>query len=659
MSKYKTKVKIAQIQSLVEEKKYKKAAALLATLDVMQVRSRADLHTFAEVYMKTEQYEAAKATYLRLYKKNRSKRVLHRLIYLAIRTNEMDEAEEYYIEFLGLSTNQRENLILRYRIDKAKGAPVSRLIETLQDLKKVEYIEEWAYELAKLYQRAGRLKECEQECRDIQLWFGQGEIVERSKVLMTYLRTNGTMIEDDRDYTEEPKEEPNPLDTGSLPELDMDILKRKKEEQKGGTARERFLKVTGLWSEEDEEALREERRQEKLQEQQEHPDEESIRLQQHLMEAVRDIDGDSVEEPEDAENVASDEPVEAEDAPDEVMAEAEKTGATGSEEWAEESGQDRSDEPCTDEELEDDREERTSEDGEPDDPEDETDDLDDDPGEDEALSMDEEEDWDSLEQEQNEPHERKAPDHTGITQDLAETIAQIVAMEKNNLLQTEPVVANDTPVTGQPQIPQGMEEITGENPDEEDITMIDLDEIMPTPDMPEMKQVVPQDSPELGKKEVLQDKDLPTTRALHHSLDDMLTLIAGELEPKHFVLMGKGDEIRLGVTKKVVRIQHRKKFLSTTQIARIDAEKLNNMDLLAVASQIKGSCLLIDNAAQLSFPTITSLFTLMDEFKGDFMVVLADEGNTLDEMFRVAPALARRFEYVIDISQYSEEESLK
>lgn len=659
MSKYKTKVKIAQIQSLVEEKKYKKAAALLATLDVMQVRSRADLHTFAEVYMKTEQYEAAKATYLRLYKKNRSKRVLHRLIYLAIRTNEMDEAEEYYIEFLGLSTNQRENLILRYRIDKAKGAPVSRLIETLQDLKKVEYIEEWAYELAKLYQRAGRLKECEQECRDIQLWFGQGEIVERSKVLMTYLRTNGTMIEDDRDYTEEPKEEPNPLDTGSLPELDMDILKRKKEEQKGGTARERFLKFTGLWSEEDEEALREERRQEKLQEQQEHPDEESIRLQQHLMEAVRDIDGDSVEELEDAENVASDEPVEAEDAPDEVMAEAEKTGATGSEEWTEKSGQDRSDEPCTDEEPEDDRDERTSEDGEPDDPEDETDDLDEDPGEDEALSMDEEEDWDSLEQEQNEPHERKAPDHTGITQDLAETIAQIVAMEKNNLLQTEPVVANDTPVTAQPQIPQGMEEITGENPDEEDITMIDLDEIMPTPDMPEMKQVVPQDSPELGKKEVLQDKDLPTTRALHHSLDDMLTLIAGELEPKHFVLMGKGDEIRLGVTKKVVRIQHRKKFLSTTQIARIDAEKLNNMDLLAVASQIKGSCLLIDNAAQLSFPTITSLFTLMDEFKGDFMVVLADEGNTLDEMFRVAPALARRFEYVIDISQYSEEESLK
>ena len=273
--------------------------------------------------------------------------------------------------------------------------------------------------------------------------------------------------------------------------------------------------------------------------------------------------------------------------------------------------------------------------------------------------MDDEEDWDSLEQEQNEPHERKAPDHTGITQDLAETIAQIVAMEKKNLLQTEPAATKDTPVTAPSQIPQGMEEITGENPDEEDITMIDLDEIMPTPDMPEMKQVVPQDSPELGKKEVLQDKDLPTTRALHHSLDDMLTLIAGELEPKHFVLMGKGDEIRLGVTKKVVRIQHRKKFLSTTQIARIDAEKLNNMDLLAVASQIKGSCLLIDNAAQLSFPTITSLFTLMDEYKGDFMVVLADEGNTLDEMFRVAPALARRFEYVIDISQYSEEESLK
>ena len=84
--------------------------------------------------------------------------------------------------------------------------------------------------------------------------------------------------------------------------------------------------------------------------------------------------------------------------------------------------------------------------------------------------------------------------------------------------------------------------------------------------------------------------------------------------------------------------------------------KLNQMDLLRVCSQIKGNCLLIDNASELAFTTITKIFAVMDAFRGDFIVVLADDGNTLDELFRVAPALARRFEYVIDIAQYSEED---
>ena len=175
MSKYEINLKIAQIQRLVEEKKYKKAAAVLSTIDVRQVRSRADLHTFAEIYMKTEQFAAAKAIYLRLYKKNRTRRILYRLIYLAIRTNELEEAEDFYQEFLGLSNNTRDNLILRYRIDKSKGVPISQLIDTLEVLKEEEYIEEWAYELAKLYQKAGRYEDCWQECQDIKLWFGQGK----------------------------------------------------------------------------------------------------------------------------------------------------------------------------------------------------------------------------------------------------------------------------------------------------------------------------------------------------------------------------------------------------------------------------------------------------------------------------------------------------
>ena len=81
-----------------------------------------------------------------------------------------------------MNPSTRDALILRYRIDKASGVPIGKLIEILQELKQEEYIEEWAYELAKLYHRAGRRDECMEECKDIMLWFGSGEIVERAKI---------------------------------------------------------------------------------------------------------------------------------------------------------------------------------------------------------------------------------------------------------------------------------------------------------------------------------------------------------------------------------------------------------------------------------------------------------------------------------------------
>lgn len=244
---------------------------------------------------------------------------------------------------------------------------------------------------------------------------------------------------------------------------------------------------------------------------------------------------------------------------------------------------------------------------------------------------------------------------TYIPMDIAEP--QEEAEEEMQTLQEEqPVSLTED---GEIQRPVGMEEIiaSGVLPvKEDDVTMIELDQIMPEPDIPELRQVMPEDSPELGNLPELEESELPTTRALHHSFNDILTLIAGELEPKHFVLIGEGEEKILGITKKIVRVNHDKGFLSTSQIARISSTQLNQMDLLRVCNQIKGNCLLIDNASELAFTTITKIFAVMDAFRGDFIVVLADDGNTLDELFRVAPALARRFEYVIDIAQYSEED---
>ena len=150
--------------------------------------------------------------------------------------------------------------------------------------------------------------------------------------------------------------------------------------------------------------------------------------------------------------------------------------------------------------------------------------------------------------------------------------------------------------------------------------------------------------------------DLPTTRALHRSFKDILKLISGELDPSHFVLMGQGDDKIVGVSKQIVRVLKESGFLSVGRIAKISSEQLNKMDLVQFQSQLKGNCLLINGAADLLFPTISKVFSIMEEYHGDFVVILADEGATLDQLFRFVPALAKKFKYIIDISEYTKED---
>ena len=152
---------------------------------------------------------------------------------------------------------------------------------------------------------------------------------------------------------------------------------------------------------------------------------------------------------------------------------------------------------------------------------------------------------------------------------------------------------------------------------------------------------------ELKKEETNMDDystpedELPTTRALHKTFKDVLTLINGEKDPSHFVLIGEDTDKIIAVSKKIVKVLKANGFLSKGRIGCIQAKQLNQMDFDACRDQLKGSCLLVDGAADLYFPTITKIFELMDEFYGDFIVILADEGNTLDQMFRFAPALAK------------------
>ena len=136
----------------------------------------------------------------------------------------------------------------------------------------------------------------------------------------------------------------------------------------------------------------------------------------------------------------------------------------------------------------------------------------------------------------------------------------------------------------------------------------------------------------------------------------MLRLIEGELDPSHFVLMGDGVERIVGVSKKIVHVMKKSHYLSQGRIAKIRASQLNKMDLISFRTQLKGNCLLIEEASDLLFPTITKVFSIMEEYDGDFVVILSDEGTTLDQLFRFVPVLAKRFKYIIDITKYTEKD---
>lgn len=134
MRQYEMGVRIAQVHHLIEERKYKKALAVIETLDIRQIRGLSDLSAIAEVYSRTGHFAEALDTFTRIYRKSKTKRVLQRIIFLAIRTGDLEDAEEYYQEFADMNPSNRDLLTLRYRIDKASGVPIGQLIEVLEAL---------------------------------------------------------------------------------------------------------------------------------------------------------------------------------------------------------------------------------------------------------------------------------------------------------------------------------------------------------------------------------------------------------------------------------------------------------------------------------------------------------------------------------------------
>ena len=191
MEKYKFIVKLGQIKDLIAKGQDERAIELAETVDFKKVKNIEDLGGIAALFLKKGMLLKARECYLELYDRVANRNTVMQLINLALRLKRPGEAEKYLREYQKIDRNDFYGLIFRYNIDKLEGKPVQDLIPTLEKLKKKEYIEAWAYELAKLYHKAGEVEKCMAECDDLIVFFGEGEYVERAKALRDYYEKEG------------------------------------------------------------------------------------------------------------------------------------------------------------------------------------------------------------------------------------------------------------------------------------------------------------------------------------------------------------------------------------------------------------------------------------------------------------------------------------
>ncbi len=181
MDKYEYNLKLDQMKSLVAEGDYLTAATIADSINWRKIKNITALVKAAEAYEYAGRYEESKDILLMAYDRSPIGRtIIYRLAQLAIKTANLDEALEYYNEFVSIAPHDNLRYILKYQINKAKGADIKTLITNLETIKEEEFSEEWEYELAYMYHKAGMAEKCIETCDEIVLYFGEGDYVERA-----------------------------------------------------------------------------------------------------------------------------------------------------------------------------------------------------------------------------------------------------------------------------------------------------------------------------------------------------------------------------------------------------------------------------------------------------------------------------------------------
>ena len=614
MGRYDSSVRCAQIRELIEEKQYLEAMEEIEELRFEEVPTITDLYLFANLFLKAEKMDIAKELYYTVYHRTSSRPALYRLLMLTIRMGDLEEAKELYQAYEIVSGMTLDTYELKYRLAKAEGASYETLIEILEELKKNEYTEEWGYQLARLYELQGRREDCIAECEDLMLWFGSGKIVEKAKELREnclnplWQKPNWEEIPE----PEEPEDEEE-VKVAYAPAQVMDIASNE-EPQSEPEVQPAVLGDYGMTREPAEESVAEE-----VEEVEEEPDTET---------EVEEATEKPVEEPEAEELV--EEPVE-ETVTEEV--EEEPVEETVAEEATEKPVEEPEVEETISEENEDDSEKTE---GESDKEEAEEADHPKKKGFLNRLINYFKVDLDTFDDEDDFPEELDT-DKQETTEEL--DVKAIVAKEAQEIMETatarEEAEDDEMEEKDEPKLETAVKKQTTtqlESLEDQLEEMKEKRKVINLEDTMNLDKIRIKSHPLSGRPmEVEACEDVSVNGITYCTLKTAIKKMPQEERTIHFALTGAAPGISLAVAKKLFKELKKNQYFEAKNIGKIQAEKLDEVDLEEWIEKFIGGCMYIENAPALSEESVEKIREMIAKYGKQIVIVLEGDYEKMDD----------------------------
>lgn len=630
MGRYDSSVRCAQIRELIEEKQYLEAMEEIEELRFEEVPTITDLYLFANLFLKAEKMDIAKELYYTVYHRTSSRPALYRLLMLTIRMGDLEEAKELYQAYEIVSGMTLDTYELKYRLAKAEGASYETLIEILEELKKNEYTEEWGYQLARLYELQGRREDCIAECEDLMLWFGSGKIVEKAKELREnclnplWQKPNWEEIPE----PEEPEDEEE-VKVAYAPAQVMDIVSNE-EPQSEPEVQPAVLGDYGMTREPAEEPVAEE-----VEEVEEEPDTET---------EVEEATEKPVEEPGAEELV--EEPVE-ETATEEVK--EEPVEESEAEEATEKPVEENEVEETISEENEDDSEKTE---GESDKEEAEEADHPKKKGFLNRLINYFKVDLDTFDDEDDFPEELDT-DKQETTEEL--DAKAIVAKEAQEIMETatsrEEAEDDETEEKDEPKLETAVKKQTTtqlESLEDQLEEMKEKRKVINLEDTMNLDKIRIKSHPLSGRPmEVEACEDVSVNGITYCTLKTAIKKMPQEERTIHFALTGAAPGISLAVAKKLFKELKKNQYFEAKNIGKIQAEKLDEVDLEEWIEKFIGGCMYIENAPALSEESVEKIREIMAKYGKRIVIVLEGDYEKLDDFLGHHRNLAKQICYKI------------